>query len=1328
MRSDILTNSDATQEVAYGIVDDADQQGSEGKYIYGNDIKTWIMPCPTSDGCSNCNYAPDESADPGKGLWRLRNKEFNSLYYDNTVYYAPWVGLDADDIEFADADPTDAPSNPYNGGTGYDLTATHSLGGGGGGAGGGSTSSSSSTSTSSSSSSSGGSSSGGLYLPYYWTWTDADSDDYVDIGEADTKIEILSGSTYEGGSDREDCVADGDAPNTCTYAEELQNFTNWYTYYRNRGLAAKGGLGAVLADHDDLRIGFSEFNGQSNVIGVDQLNESPTTGHKADVLETLYGTADSSGNNNMRTALQRTGNYFACSSAAKTGNSIVTPAGTGPGDVNCPILAAPVGNCQHNFALVVSAGFWGGTSPKEDADGDASSSFDGGKFASSIENTLADVAMYFYETDLQPSLVDEVPTAQRDLDGVPEANWSTAFGGSDGLVETMHQNMRTYVIGFGAQGDVDFDTMVDYDVETAFAWGDPTSDDTEKLNDLVHAALNGRGAYLDAGNPTELNTALEAAFNEFSTFVGTATAVASNAEEILVGSVIYRASYNVSDGSGQLIAQDISLNDDGLVELGDEAWSAAGELDSITYDNRVVITWDPENFQGVPFRYDNLNYEQVSELADAQTCDEADFDIDNCSAAFETEVTNHINWFRGDASNQRPVGNLRERPEVEGKIGDIVNSTPTFYGAPGRTRRNGLSYPQSTGYTYAEFSAANADREGIVYLAANDGMLHAFNGDTGVEEWAFIPNSAITGTYNNKIKGLLDFNYSHEYINDLSPAIEDVFVDTTGIGSAITRNWMTLLVGGLGAGGKGMYALDITDPAPDPSGLSEGSTAAINNMVLWEFTDEDDTYPTCERPSVDGCTLDEALVDGAGNQLIDTTITPTEPFRDLGFSLSLPTIAMSNLETSGEQEWVVMFGNGYNSSSGRAKLYVLRIEKGIDGEWCHADQVFDGNSDLGDTWAKDTANKVCSGGDDFVKIEASGPILTNDVNNNGAYDDGDEVSANGLGTPRGIDIDRNGTLDYAYAGDRFGNLYRFDLTSNDQTEWTAEVIFTAEYSEVTSGLDVNGDTDMLDVFTQPITTRPFAVTHPTASSGADCNPDPAPGAVISCGGFIIIFATGSYIYEEDGTSQEIQSIYGIWERFQSGADSLITKGDLVEQEYTFLDADQLFRQLSSNTVDYAIDADGNSPDRGYYLDFDTEAFSGDGSIPFAGEKAIRNIQAFAGAVFVNSVIPKEETSCTNEAGGAQNAFCPDTGGLECTGGAPIFDVNNDGVFDSDDLVSGTVPASLIITDGVPTDSTFIGRSRLTQLSDQSFQATLVNPATTDSTGRLSWKHLESTSD
>jgi type IV pilus assembly protein PilY1 len=1323
MQTDILTNDTV----------DAGQDGSEGKYIYSNDIKTWIMPYKLGN---NNDYAPDEATDPSNGLWRLRNKDYNSLYYDPSVTYEPWSGYDSNSVEYADIDPTDAPDNPYDPQRNYDLTGTHSLVGGGGGKGGSRGQNTNKRDDSKkpdtrrndsqknrserNGNTDTGSSGGGININYYWTWDDADTDTYVDIGEDDTKVDItLANEPFTGSVNRTDCTADAGAPLLCTYDEEIQNFANWYSYYRSRGLAAKGGLGAVISAAEDLRVGFAEFNGQSNVIGVDALNESPLTGHKASLLDKLYATGDSSGNNNMRSALVRTGNYFACESQA-----IVNEAqNKAPGEDGCPVLGAPTGNCQHNFALVISAGFWGGTAPGVESDSDASSSFDGGRYADTTQDTLADVALHFYERDLHPDLEDEVPTSTRDFDGVLEANWSTAFGGDDTLTSTTHQHMKTYVIGFGAQGDISFATAeaktVDFDATSGDFWGDPENSDNDKLNDLVHTALNGRGAYLDAGNPTELNEQLTAAFEEFATFIGTATAVSSNAEEILVGSLIYRASYNVSDGTGQLIAQEISIDADGLIELGAQQWSAAEQLDGETFDTRTIFTWDPVNFDGVPFRYDDLNTAQREAMADT---------LVSTDPGFETEVTKHINYFRGDASSERPAGNLRERPEEDGRLGDIVNSTPTFYGPPNRSRRTGVEFPQATGFTYPEFIGDHEDRQDMVYLAANDGMFHAFNATTGDEEWAFIPNSVVQGDYSNRIKGLLDFEYLHEYINDLTPTIEDVFIDTTGSNASGTRNWATIVIGGLGAGGKGYYALDITEPMPG-TGLAETDTSIIADMVLWEFTDEDDTYPTCERPTADACTQDQGLVNASDAQFVDTTLAPTEAYRDLGFSLSQPTIAMSNLTHSdGNHEWVTIFGNGYNSSSGRAKLYILRLERGIDGDWCHPDQVYDGNSNEGDTWDHELEGSLtsCTDGADFIKIELAGPINSPyDANNDGdtldVGDDPDRVLANGLGTPRAIDINRDGTLDYAYAGDRFGNLYRFDLTSDDPDDWTGEVMFQATYTE--TGIDTNGNTLTDDTYRQPITTRPFAVVHPTATSGADCDPDPAPGAFNACGGFIIIFATGSYLFEDDSTDLKISSIYGVWERFQSGAANLITKSDLVEQAYSFIDADQLNRTLSENPVDYT----GATPDKGYFIDLDTPGFSDATTIPFAGEKAIRNIQGFAGVIFVNSIIPRESSSCTNEAGGAQNAFCPDTGGIDCAGHSPVFDINNDGVFDENDLnADGSVPASLTIEDGTPTDSTFIGRSRITQLSDQTFQSTMINPATTESTGRLSWKQLDST--
>jgi type IV pilus assembly protein PilY1 len=327
----------------------------------------------------------------------------------------------------------------------------------------------------------------------------------------------------------------------------------------------------------------------------------------------------------------------------------------------------------------------------------------------------------------------------------------------------------------------------------------------------------------------------------------------------------------------------------------------------------------------------------------------------------------------------------------------------------------------------------------------------------------------------------------------------------------------------------------------------------------------------------------------------------------------------------------------------------------------------------------------CVGKQDFVKLDtgfgvpASGPRAG---------------FPNGLGTPRGIDVDGNGTIDYAYAGDTLGNFFRFDMTSADFSEWTVTKIFEAKYVDPATATETP----------QPITTQPIVIQHPT-------EPD----------GYIVIFGTGSYITDADGTNEDVQSLYGIWDRL---GPELITKDDLVEQNYENR-IDATFgnvRVLSDNAVDYSVE----SRRKGWFIDLDPPAAGGTQDVDppeFPGEKAIRNIQMRGGIAFVNSVIPRSNTSCTSQAGGFALAFCPGTGGTTCLEGNQIFDLNNDGVFDSGDETGGDVVAATRFEDAVPTDSTFIGESRVTQLSDQSLDASLTNTAGGINTGRLSWKQL-----
>ena len=194
---------------------------------------------------------------------------------------------------------------------------------------------------------------------------------------------------------------------------------------------------------------------------------------------------------------------------------------------------------------------------------------------------------------------------------------------------------------------------------------------------------------------------------------------------------------------------------------------------------------------------------------------------------------------------------------------------------------------------------------------------------------------------------------------------------------AISATWNTVLVGGLGAGGKGHYALNITDPTQ----LTSESNA--DDIVMWEFTEADDGI--------------------VGNS-------------DLGYSYSQPLIAMSNAEDAGgENKWVAIFGNGYNSTSadGDAAIYMVFIEDGQDGVW--------------------------TAGSDYIKISTG----------NGIAESSDGTTPNGIGGVRGIDIDGNGTVDRLYAGDLQGNLYLIDVSSTTAGVWdnaaNQDIIFQAKF-------------------------------------------------------------------------------------------------------------------------------------------------------------------------------------------------------------------------------------------------------------------------------------------
>ena len=1166
------------------------------------------------------------------GVWRTRSAAYSTIYYDPEIRYIPWIGLDRDGLDFADVSATAAPLDPYDVNLRtIDLTVSQPF------------------------------RSvlvpatrtrrkdiiGTIYFPFYYTTTAAGVPDWDD---PHTKVEIRSGGSYVGGAERSDCAVDDNDPLTCTYAVEIQNFANWFSYYRSREYTAKSALGRSVAAASNIRMGYAVLNDRNYREPIDSLNASYRVGAKKELMDQVYE-IQSRGSTPLRAALDRAGRHFEC----VAGDAFGSTGASNPGNPGCPVMASPEGQCQNNFTLLFSDGDWNGATPsggvRQNHDREATpqspSLFDGGMFEDGINTTLADVAMYYYERDLH-GLEDGVPTTLRDENWAPPA----AFGPAS---ETMHQHMKTYTVGFGLQGGVSMsDLPADY--TQPFAWGNPYSfGGTAKTDDMFHASVNGRGEFLQANNPVLLSQAFESAFEAFSDGSVSVSAVAFNSTALREDTVEYRGFFNLKFNSGDLRALSVDPSD-GSVDNANPLWRAAVQMDGISPASRNIVTWDNTTRNGIEFELTDLNADQAAIL-----------DLDQ------------VEWLRGLRDEEEPSGILRARDEVEGLLGDIVHSAPSFVGPPRAFRRDQSPYPTGSGDLYSAFQGDKSSRQRIVYVAANDGMLHAFDaGDdadsvgSGNEVFAYVPNKIIDSSqrFANDLDQLTSLVYSHRFFVDLTPTVEDLFMRASA--SAATASWNTVLVGGLGGGGKGYFALNVTDPDGDFS-----SQVNATDTVLWEFTDDDDTYPV----DANG----DPLVDGGGNPLVDLL---GDPVKDLGYTFSQPQLVMSNVTGgNGEKEWIAIFGNGYNSTAGIAKLFILNVDAGLDG-W-----------DPGDVIKLDTGEGVKAVPDPLAGLP------------------------NALSTASIVDEDGNGTADLAFAGDLFGNLYRFDISDSNSSNWSVTKLFQATYDETTATR-------------QPITTKPFVFRHPTES------------------GFIIVFGTGSYVTEEDGVSTDIQSIYGIWDRGEinpatARSDAKSTR--LVEQTITNIvdETNTLFerqRIVTDNDVSYIPDGGGGAAGvYGWFIDLEmvraTTTLSGNpntdntGQAPpdpqFPGERAVRRFIPRGDVLLITTVIPRDANTCFRSPPGATQPIDMLTGGNPSRA---ILDINNDGVVDAYDMIdyNSEQYASGILFDTEDLDGTLVDPSMLVGLGSDDFlflsggddQITLrIAGPLGEKTGRLSWREL-----
>ncbi len=1001
-------------------------------------------------------------------------------------------------------------------------------------------------------------------------------------------------STYNKYAARTDCVAQS---GVCTYAEEMTNFANWFAYYRTRMQTAKTAIGRAIslaALPPNWRLGFMTINFDTD----DYRAVAPFTGgpgNQKDIwYQRLYG-ADASGGTPLRKALSRAGRYFANRNPDSMGAT--------------PINSA----CQPNFAILTSDGYWNdSSSDAEQIDG----SDVGNQDSDGSSNTLADVAYYYYNTDLlpDPPLYTGYPVFKNQ---VPPSGIDTA----------PHQHMTTFTVGMGVSGSLLFHpnylepgNSIDYDLIAGVpgtpgtnAWPAPVEDTETTIDDMWHAAVNGKGRFFSAQNPVALALGINEVLSSIAQRVGAGAAAAtSNLQPVAGDNFAFTAQYATVEWSGDLKARTISLTD-GVIS-NRELWSASAQLDQRGHLDRAIYTFDAADtdpsaeitVNGID-RTQNGNklrsFCRHYNASDAKcddgglvTVQEAD-DYFNPLGGASGALTQAGGWpdgdarrdaatrgslirfLRGETTNEMVLGGTsstdlyRDRAHL---LGDIVNAQPAY------VKASPFNYGAATDPFYIDFRSStdgsSGTRRGTVYVAANDGMLHAFETDPdnspyyqstgvstldntsddnfvgtlntdpitgeGAERWAYVPTLVFP-----TLKRLAEQNYSanHLFYVDGSPQVGDVcFGHTLSTPCSSVNNWKTILVGGLNNGGRGYYALDITNPLA-PKGL-------------WEL----------KGGSGAACITNDSDVDG----------TQTEDC-NIGYTFGNPIIA----KRPEDGKWVVLVTSGHNNVSpgdGKGYLYVLDAQTG---------KIL---RRMGTGLGCDTGTSPCTTEPDpsgLARINAWVPSALTD-----------------------------NTALAVYGGDLKGNLWRFQLDDS-----TTPSIPRYSVTKLATVYDPSGDP-------QPITVRPELAEISTKR--------------------VIAFGTGRFLGSDDKTDNQRQSIYAIKDAM-AGAGDADPSDDTPQTDMTRIAGtpttiagfvrQALTEDSSSTRTVSTINPVSFSSNSGWFIDL-TDGGSGDEAAERVNVDPILQL----GTLVVPSNVPSSET-CVAGGSGWVNFLDIKTGGTVPTG-------------------------------------------------------------------------------
>jgi type IV pilus assembly protein PilY1 len=379
--------------------------------------------------------------------------------------------------------------------------------------------------------------------------------------------------------------------------------------------------------------------------------------------------------------------------------------------------------------------------------------------------------------------------------------------------------------------------------------------------------------YFTAGNPDLLINGLTQAFASIASKVTAySTSFSTSLPQVSVtGTAAYSTKYDAKTWTGELLASSAAFDPVTGVPALTPAWTFSSQLGAQAagtgWDTgRNIVTYRPDTKVGVPFRRTSISGTQLTAL--------------NTAYVSGDDSTNFLNYLRGERKHEKSSttsGTTNAYRDRSVLVGDIVNSKARPVGPPA------LPLSDATNPGYSAFKSTYASRPTVIYVGTNFGMLHAINGSlsgtsAGKEIFAYIPSTLFNGPTGtpavNGLQAVGNPTFMHYNFVDGTPVSVDVDFGKTVGGSG--SNWRSLVLGGLGKGGKSLYAIDATDPL----GVSNESTAAAR--VLWEFSDT-----------------------------------------DMGYTYGQPSVVKTK-----KYGWVVVAGSGYNNPDGKGYIYFINPRTG----------------------------------------------------------------------------------------------------------------------------------------------------------------------------------------------------------------------------------------------------------------------------------------------------------------------------------------------------------------------------------------------------------------